>query len=461
MGTLALCLFIMCRPARAYDVEIDHDTSFQAYEVRAPATSTYWARHRLVDTLDLRLVQHLSEENDWKTGPRLQAYFRLRLNQDFSETCLVNYDICFDPTDGDFASTYHPLLTDGLIDVPFIYLDIDRLLQIMSSRLGRQLFWDRIGFVRIDGISIDVQPWPFISIETIGGILVRRTRFGGTDAFLPEGVPRVELSERLQNRFPYLEDPTESYLVGASVNGGDLRIVRAGVSYREVWEEDGTVMRKGGVGLLSRVLEPIQIESTTVWDLIDSSLIDLLVAAQLNIKDTYFRLSTQRHIPKFDWNTIWAYFVVAPVWREAASVHWKVSSRVEVGTTLVSRHADIEGQIDHDIGIEGYSTIGSGGFHFDLSGFGYSGSLGPVWGVDLLGRRRLIRWLELELLLSIWRINDSLQKEIQGTSISETIGLRLRVTDNTSFLTEFLHAYSPAIGQRFAFNAFLHTRAWR
>lgn len=446
---------------RAYDVALDVDTSFQAYEVRSPAAGVFWARRRLVDTLDLRLVQALGEQKNPAAGPKFESQLQLRLFQEFGDTCFVADDVCFDATDVNERGVYQPLASDGRIDAPTAYIEVSRLFEKMSVRLGRQLHWDRTGFARVDGISVRSQTWRWLSVETIGGVLVRDTSFAGSNAFVPQSVPRLELNRDEQRRAPYIETPTTTYIVGASIDGGESRIVRAGVSYRSLLEDDGLASRLGGVGAMSQAFDPILLDTNAVFDLVDGTLVDAQAASQLELADTTWRLSLERHVPRFDWDTIWAYFAAVPIWQESLSASWRATSKFEVGTTLGSRHALIDDRTEHDVGLDGYCDLGLYGYHFDLSAFGWTGSLGPVWGGDLRADRRLLSWLLAEAHLSLWKVEHALRSGIEGVSISETVGAKIRVTENTFLLSELTHAHSDAIGHRFSFFAFLHTEVWR
>jgi len=442
-------------------VALEVDTSFQAYEVRSPAAGVFWARRRLVDTLGLRFVQPLEEQANPALGPRLEAQLQLRLFQEFGDTCFVSDDICFDATEVNDLGVYQPLARDNQIDAPMAYIEVNRLFEKMTVRLGRQLHWDHTGFARVDGVNVRSQTWRWLSVETLGGLVVRDTSVAGSNAFLPQSLPRLELNRDEQRRVPYVETPTTTYIVGASIDGGDYRIVRAGVSYRSLIEDDGLATRLGGVGAMSQVFDPVLLDTNAVFDLIDGSLADAHAASQVELGDTTWRLSVERHVPRFDWSTIWAYFSAAPVWQESLSASWRVTSKIEVGTTLGSRHADIDDRTDHDMGLDGYCDVGIGGYRFDLSAFGWTGSLGPVWGGDLRANRRLLSWLRVEAHLSLWKVEQSLRSGIEGVSISETAGMDIRITENTSLLSELTHAHSDEIGHRFSFFTFLHTEVWR
>jgi hypothetical protein len=456
-------LFVLLNVAhgRAYDVEVGLDTSFEAYEVRSPETSVFWARRRLVDNLSLRFVQPLEESKNPALGPKFQAQLQLRLFQEFGDTCFVANDVCVDATNVNDRGVYQPLAKDGLVDVPIGYVEVNRLFERVLIRLGRQLYWDQTGFARIDGIRLQGLLWPFLTVETVGGFLVRNTSIAGSSAFEPQGVPRLKLSTDEQLRAPFIEPPITTYVIGANIDAGDSKIARAGFSYRSLFDKDGLSTRLGGVGIMSQAFDPLQLNANTVFDLLDGSLTDAIAASQLDISDTTWRLSVERHVPRFDRATIWAYFATAPIWEERFSPSWRVTSQFELDGGLATRHADIDNRTDFDVGVDGHVSMRVGRYRFDLSGFGWSGSLGPVWGGDLTAERRFLSWLRIEALVSLWRIEKALRSDLEGISVSETIGVDIRITDNTSFLTDLTHSYSDAIGNRFSLFAFLHMEFWR
>ncbi|MBN1654875.1 MAG: hypothetical protein JXA30_13985 [Deltaproteobacteria bacterium] len=440
---------------------LDVDTSFQAYEVRSPAAGVFWARRRLVDSLALRFIQPLEERKNPALGPKLEAQLQLRLFQDFGDTCFVSEDLCVDATEVEQRGVYQPLARNSLIDAPTAYLEVSRLFEKLRVRLGRQLYWDRTGFARVDGIRVQSETWRWLTIDTLGGVLVRDTSVAGSSAFVPQGIPRLRLNSEQQSRAPFVEKPTTTYFIGANLDAGEIRILRAGVAYRSLLENDGSATRLVGAGAVSQVFDPVLLDVNAVMDLFDAALVESRASSQLELDATTWALSLQRHVPRFDWATIWAYFASAPVWEESFSLSWRATSKIEVGGSLGSRHARIDDQTDHDMGLDGHVSVGIGGYRFDLSAFGWTGSLGPVWGGDLSGERRLLSWLNIEALLSLWSVEQSLRSEIQGISISETLSAKFRVTENTSFLSELTHAHSDEIGHRFSFYAFLHMEVWR
>lgn len=459
----ALAVLIIAQPltVRGYDVEVESDTEFRAYEVRSPATTVFWARRRLVDTLAMRMVQPMYDEQRRQTGPSVQAQLSLRLYRDFGDTCLVDKDACFDATDSGDVGTYQPLARDSVIDMPLAYVEGSNLPAGLQLRAGRQLYWDGIGFARIDGGSASVDPWPWLRIEAVGGIMVDDTSVAGASQMAPQSVPRLDLNREQRELAPYIESPVTTAIAGGGFEAGPIKIVRAGVNFRELWDDHGVVQRRGGLGATSEPIEPLHLQADAVWDLVDFDLVDAQAATELKTGEVTWRLSGLRHVPRFDWGTIWAYFEVAPIWEEKIGAFWQANPKLGIGGAVSGRHADISGEYDDDLGLEGYTSMRFGLLQLGFSGFSWFGDLGPDWGADFDGSRPVLSWLILSGRLSVWRIDDTLRPVMRGVSLSETLGAKFRLTDATLLSSELSHAYSEVSGNRFWVFLFLHLGVWR
>jgi len=256
----------------------------------------------------------------------------------------------------------------------------------------------------------------------------------------------------------------DSWVLGAGVEIGSIELLRVGISFRQLWEGDRVSQQRGGVGLLSRPAEPLYLQADAVWDLFDLEIIDAQVSAELEHGAATWRLSGQRHVPRYDPATIWAYFDVAPIWEEKAGASWRVTPSFEVGGAVCGRHTEIDSgydHYDHDAGVEGNTSLRWGLLKLALSGFTWAGTLGPLWGFNLDGSRPITPWFVAEGRVSLWQIANVIRSELRGASLSETLGATVRVTDNTKLSAELSHAFSERVGNRFWFYALLHLGAWR
>ncbi|HEX2676676.1 MAG TPA: hypothetical protein VHM19_08550, partial [Polyangiales bacterium] len=271
-----------CAVARADDVEVDADTTLQAYDVQSPGTSVAWSRRRLTQTLGLRYVKPL--EDAPRTGapaPSVSAHARLRLNQDFGDTCFIGDDLCFAVVNPARRGSYTPLANNGLLDLPIAYVEARDLPLGASTRAGRQLHFDSIGLTRIDGVSARIEPHPLFAVEALGGTLVRRESVAGSDAFVPDGIPRLKLDPLERERAPYIEPEITSWLAGASVEVGDEHVLRGNLAFRALLERGDWSERRLGAGLVSQPVAPLRLATHGVLDTIDPGVIDADASAEL------------------------------------------------------------------------------------------------------------------------------------------------------------------------------------
>jgi hypothetical protein len=475
---LALCVSSAlgdARPARADDVQVESDSAFQAYEVRSPGTSVFYTRRRLVTTLGLGWAHALADEpsDDGRT-PRLSATVRLRLTQEFGNTCLVARDLCVRATDPKDLAAYQPLARDTWVDLPTAYVEATGLPLGLDARLGRQLHYDVIGMLRADALRVRAEPWPWLAIEALGGLMVRDTTLGGSYAFEPIGAPRLDLAFEA-SRVPYVAPAATTPLAHVALELGRAAIVRGRVAYREVWELDqgeldgGIISRRASLSLASEPLEALRLEADGVLDLLDTGdLASRVISARAGVSVRASEALTvaarvERQVPRFDPGSIWAYFTVAPIAEAQLDASWRASDRVELGGTLRGRHAELSGNdgADVDVGAEGRARARFGRLTLGGSAFVWSGDLGPMAGVLADGSLRVTRDLRLEARVTVWHFDDANRPELYGATVSEVLGAEWQVGDATTALVELEHAASRVVGQRFRAVFALRIEAWR
>lgn len=458
--------------ARADDVEVDADTTLQAYDVQSPGTSVLWARRRLTQTLGLRYVVPLAEAEPGRTTPAsIGVHVRLRLNRDFGDTCLIDDPTCVNVMNAARRGSYTPLANNGFLDAPLAYVEARDLPYGLSARAGRQLHHDVVGLARVDGLSARVEPSRLFALQAIAGTLVRRESVAGSDVFVPEGLPRLSLEQRERERAPYIEPPTTSWLAGASLELGDERIVRGSVALRTLREDDDWIQRRVGAGLVSRPLAPLRLSTHAVFDTIDPALIDAEAGAEAWLAPYRAELTLERHVPRFDPSSIWAFFDVAPIWIASAGATRTLTDAWSVSTTLRGRRTELRDQAEHDVGLELGTTLSAARGTLALSGFGWSpldseassdeAQSGALWGASASGSYRATLALTLEAELSVMRLDDPLRRVMRGVSFFELLGGRVAITEESSLLLALSHAHSGPIGQRLSLLAFLHLGAWR
>lgn len=444
--------------ARALDVELDTDTSFQVYEVRSPGARAFWARRRLLSRLALRLSHDLEEPDDEGRVLRVTAEAQLRLEQDFGETCLLDAELCVNAVDADDPGAWQPLAADTRLDVPAVWVETSGLPLGTSARLGRQLALDDIGFARFDGLSVRVVPASWVRLEALGGLLVRGTSLAGTPRSELPGAIRLDAQD-----VPWADPPIDTWVAGASVAGGPGRALQLRVGFRQMWETDGEVLSRVSGAASSQPVDWLRLDANGVWDLLTSEVIAASGRAAVGDDTFLVRAGVSRHVPRFDPGTIWAWFVVAPIDQADLGARWKLSDDLTVGGALRGRRAELGPPFgeDLDAGIDGWFRARWEGFRFGATGFAWSGALGPLAGVSFDVRRPLLGWLELGLDVSVWHFDDPNREQLYGTVVSEVLSGRFRLSPETLVLAELQHAASRVIGNRFRAVLALRVDTWR
>lgn len=450
--------------ARAFDVELDTDTSFQAYEVRSPGARAFLARRRLVSRLGLRLAHDLAEPDGEGRAPRITAEVQLRLEQNFGSDCLVGADLCVNAVDHDDPAGWQPLAADTVLDVPAVWGGVSGLPLGTSVRVGRQLVLDPIGFARFDGLRADVVPVRWLRVGALAGLLVRGTSLAGTPRSDLQGSIRLAEADRV----PWAETPVDTWVAGASLAGGPGPWLELGLSFRQMWEDDGDVLSRLGGSASSQPADWLRLDITGVLDLLTEEIIQ--ASGRLAVGDDTLRVhaEAQRHVPRFDPGTIWAWFSVAPITQLDLGASWRLSSDLTLGGSIRGRHAELGGALggdnredDLDAGVDGYVRARWEGFEFGGTGFLWSGSLGPMAGAAFDVSRRLFGFLELALDVSVWHFDDPHRPDVYGTVLSEVLSARVRLSPEALVFVELQHATSRLVGHRFRGIVALRVDTWR
>ena len=459
---LLLCLLLRAAgAARADDVRVDAETTLQAYDVASPATSVVWARRRLTQTLGLGYVKALGEAHDEAPPASLQVHLRLRLNQEFGNSCLASGQVCYAVVDPERRGSYTPLVDDGYLDLPYAYIETRDGPYGLAARFGRQLHSDVIGFARVDGLSARVEPRPWLAFESVFGSLVRRTSVAGSDAFVPSSLPRLDLAASEIASLSYLSAPTITWLGAASMELGEERTLRARVSYRALQESGGWLERRLGLGLASAPSSGLRFDTHGVLDALRLGLIDAQLGASLTRDQWHARLQLERHEPRFEPASIWAYFDVAPVWLSTLRVARQFNDHVDVSLGVSGRRTELAAGPEHELGVDGATSLHDERDTLTVTGFGWAGGTGPLWGTSLAASRRLSLPIRIEAEVSLIRIDDPLRAALAGLSLYELLGVHFTVSEESELELALSHAHSRAGGDRLSLLAFLHLGAWR
>ncbi len=462
-GALALaCLVCLAwtSQARAVDVEVDSDLSFQAYEVRAPGAEAFLVRRRFVAGLGVRLVEPLSEPDALGRRIRLAVSGRLRLDQSFSDDCLVDGSMCVRATDRDSRADFQPLAADTRVDVPALTAEVTGLPLDGSVRLGRQLRIDTVGWTRFDGITLGVRPHAAVGAEAFAGVLVRGTSFAASSQFELQGTRYVPSIAGAPDA-PLIDPHRDAWVVGGTIRGGVGPVLSAALDARYAWDSRGELMRRAGLALSSVPHPLLRLEAQGTLDLLDLEVIAALAAADLRLSPVTLRLSVDHQVPRFDPSTVWAWFDAAPVQQARLGATARVSPDLEIGGALRGRRVERSEAQDLDAGLELHAQARVEGLRLSASGFAWTGALGPVAGAVLEASRSVIREVALEAQVSVWHFDDALREQAYGTVVATTLSALWTITEQSTVLIELQHAHSRTVGHRFRGMLFLRVMTWR
>ncbi len=458
---LGVALACPTAEARADDFRIDAESVLQAYEVRSPGTAAFLTRRRFVQTLGLRYVRHL-DPDDREESPRLTAQIDLRLDQEYGDTCLVVRDFCFRGTDRSDPATYQPLVDTLRLDAKAAYVELDALPLGGRLRAGRHLVMSTIGFLRIDGVSAHIEPTEWAAVEAYGGLVVRRTSFLGTSQFEPQGALRLDLDDVDPERIPYVAPPVTTYGVGGAIELGVSRIVRGRAELREVHDEDGVLARRFGIGLVSQPLDFLRGTLETVLDLQDGALIDAHAGLGVVATESLsLRADVERHVPRFDQGTIWAYFDLVPISEGRLGADVRLDRDSSVGLAVRGRVAAFAGDDERDTGVELSGDTRVLGARLGATTFFWGGALGPLGAAILTAERPIGMRFAVEGRASVWYFDDPLRQNLYGASFVEALGARWFVSERTTLRLDLEHAHSRVVGSRLRMLASLVIEVWR
>lgn len=454
-----LCQVGLGRSVHAFDVHLDSDTAFQAYEVRSPRAGAFITRSRLMQNVAFKMVQPLSD--DLSEGASVSTVVQLRLEYDFGESCLVGLDLCMAATDASDPGVYQPLLSTSMMDAPTAYAEVSGVVQGLRLRIGRQTLWDALEIRRLDGAHVRMAAASWVALEGYAGAMVRGNSVLGTEAFAMEGRPRRDLDDVDPTLVPYVDTTTTTWMAGTALEMGEPRLIKARLVMQELWESTGTVARQLGVSMSSQPLDILRLSATGGWDLVDGTFFRGNAGANLDLEGWGLDASVERRVPRFDRGSIWAYFETAPIEEARLGGYRQISRALRLSMALRGRQAHLDESTDRDLGVEAGSQMMLGALRVDVNGFAWDGDLGPVSGGLLYAAYPLTSRFSMYGRGSVWYFDDPYQDVLEGVSVSEMVGGRLQITPQSSVVMELSHAANHVAGHRWRALAMLNIEAWR
>ncbi len=447
-------------------VELESDTSFMAYAISSPRSRVRLQRRRLVQWASLRHSALLGDEEPDQAW-RLISRLSLRLDQEFGSACDIETERCLIEFAPEARLTYQPLYEPTRFEAVDVSVELQGP-RSTSIRAGRQLLSDGIlGFTRLDGLRVSSRPHAFVATEIYGGMVVRAGSFFAGNRFDPEGSLQLTLPDAIApERVRDIPEPQATFTIGGRVELGKSNILRGAIAFRETRDSFGVVARRLGLSLWSRPIRNVGLRGAMVVDPSDGTLLDGLAEVDVAIAESSIRLRFERHTPRFDLGTIWAFFDLVPVDRASltGSRGWNSAfGRLQLlarASLRRSHFPEDENPNEVDFGGEAMATLARRGWVTSLRSWVWGGSLSTVAAVALNVSKRLGR-NELYFRGSIVHFDHPAQTVLYGTSLTGALGARVPLSDFATIRGEFEYSHNRVAGHRYRMLASLTLRAWR
>ena len=446
LTSVVLFLTIVATPVNvsADEVWVGAHSSMQIYDVGTPASPLRWERRRFVQTLTGRYARQFGGDDTM----RLQVVADLRIEQDFDRDCDPALDRCFPVSDPERVSYYNPLVADSALEARAVYLRASGLPLGGVVEVGRQLVLGPVEMFRLDGLRVEASPHEWVSVGAYGGLRVRAFSWWSTDAFAPSGSLRLRLEPgRAAEEIDFVAPPSRAWVVGGVLRLLPKRWARVELSFREVWDADGLIERRGGLRLRWAPLTWLRVAGQAVLDLSDASWVHAMARLELDARPLSIEAGLQRRRSRYDLGTIWAYFPAAPVDEALVGVRGR-GRRLTWGAGLRGRRVardrdDLEG------GAEAFADLRLGPWALSAHGSAFGGHLGPLVSAMAHVERPFFERLRVGARLSYWYFDDPLRATVGGSSIAEALHASWRLTAVSELSAEMQHSYNRRAGHRF------------
>ncbi|MAT28658.1 MAG: hypothetical protein CMN29_27470 [Sandaracinus sp.] len=449
--------------------QLDSDTTFVAYEIRSPRSPVTWQRRRLVQRVG---YEHVLLAGDLERPWRLSVRLDLRLDQDFGEVCLrEDEERCLAERVVAARRDHQLLARPTRLDMPQAVLELRAPVAGLRIQLGRHVLFDVTGLLRLDGGRVELRPHRWVDAEVYAGRQVRDGSWLASSGLEVPGSMRVPLPDDLApERVPWASEPAPTWAVGGRVAVGDARVVKARLTFRELQEDGalrdrgdrGLVARRVGVGLTSRPLEPLTLRADAVWDPTDGTLVDAMGEVALRRGGGAARARVERHVPRFDLGSIWAWFDLVPVDQGQLLVDATLGRhrRWTLGGAARGRRSKQGQTTQRDVGGEAWLRHRRAGWSWGARGWLWAGDLAPAAAVFLDATRRFA-WAQAWARASLWHFDHPFQSALYGTSVALALGGAIDLGALAKLRFELEWAHNRIVGHRTRALAALTLRAWR
>ena len=469
---LGLCV---AEPARAYEAHVDGQSVLQLYAFEGYYGAPSVSRQRLTHTLGLDVVDLAGSA--WNNEPWINVRVRMRMDADYGISPAEQ-----DPSNTDY---FIPGLKTAPVDVMFAYVEGGGWLHNTTGfRLGRQTFFDELGWWSLDGARVAFSPGHLFELAGYAGFEQR----GGvpllsTSRFESAGVFRGDRAGFGATQWPgYLQSTSLAPALGGSLALLAIPHLRARIDYRRVSERDQVVTspfldaqgqlatesrsrvstERAGFSLGYDFGRAASADGSAVYDLYRSKLIEHRASVIGHLSENVRVYANYRYrLPTFDADSIFNWFGA-------------------VGSTDVRPRLEVDVRHDWSLGVSGgvrwYQSPWSSATTAAGTERGYERDF--IGGVDSTWRERALvlrladtaevgdagdrfvgdaylgyslygGTLTSSAILTLARFVDHLRSDFNSSVFTYVLGCRFAPVGAPRFGVDWEHSLSDVSGQRF------------
>jgi hypothetical protein len=328
------------------------------------------------------------------------------------------------------------------LSIQTFYLDARDLWGAVDLRLGRQLHYDTIDFMMLDGLTLTTKLPGAIGLEVQAGIEADNEGHAYTSSqFELDGTRALETDDAVS------VTATKVVLGGALVTHG-LHRFKGRVGYRRIFSDGQINQEKVSAAFTSHPFDPMYLDAAASYDMFNDYVDTVRVGTRVRMGDAAeAELQYVRLLPSFDADSIFNIFTSEPLNDVNARARYYVtrSSWFYMGGMVRLFGADptnIDDEAIPDVEEEGVKAYGgmAGWSHrygthgrVSLDASHESGYGGDRTLIDLDGRYAIRPGvLELDGRITGVLFADELQSELRGTGGGYQLGMRYLVDDRAS-----------------------------
>jgi hypothetical protein len=461
-------------PAHAYEAKADGQAYLQLYSVQGLYGAPVLNRQRLTYNLGADVVNLAG--SPWSNEPWVTVRFRVRLDSDYGISPAEQ-----DPKQADY---FVPGIRSAPFDIQYAYVEGGGWLRNTTGfRIGRQLFFDELGWWALDGARVSFSPGQLFELAAYTGFEQR----GGlpltsTSRYEAGGVYRGDRQGLAAAQWPgFLQSTSVAPAVGASLILLAVPRLQVRLDYRRVWQRDQVVTspfldangglattsvsristERAGIGLGYDFGESAATNGAAVYDLYRSKVVEHRAALQSHLLEAVSAsVSYQYRLPTYDADSIFNWFGAVGSTLVRGRVGIDLRNDLNLGVTMGTRWYGAPEQsgaaVSRDAGAGQRDGLGGldATWHtlrntVRIAQTAEVGDAGDRWIGDAWIAHRLGGALEPSILLTMAHWRDRLRSEFNSTVLTYVLACRFSPKDAPRLGVDWEHSISDVAQQRY------------